>query len=881
MNANEYLQVMCDIHRKIIHYIDSKDDEQSRFEELNTFLTDYNIISNKILLKDFLYLICSLSCNHHRYPNFFDKILGILETLKNQIKSFYTESEIFNIFKGNKRLLLFLFDEKLITPSEAINQTLSKQKYNTYNKYFQAEVEFKLLTNLPFYDFLSKNYNYGFFLSSFDSINYNEIYDTVHQMRKNGVLHNNNTYTIVKDSQEEEEGNDEDDAKEVEEKRRIGENDSYLAFMIRNDLVVDFISYVTKTNISLNSQLKKSIYETNPFLYEKEISLIQYSAFFGSIEILKYLLINKVETDDSLWYFAIHGDNPEIIHLLEYNKIQPENDNYYPLYIESIKCHHNNVANYIEQNYISTEVLKEKKLEIYCTILKNRNFPLFEMELKSNSEYFIEFCKYGYFYIVNSLIESKVDINKASIIGNTKVTALNEAVFHRKSEITELLLKQSKIDINAKSVTYKNDEKFERTALISSIEKGDIQIFKLLMSHPKIDVNECRLINYDTEQSTNYRKEKRSPLSIAILTRNYEMFCILLNHPRINIFIQSELEFGNTHYNDIRYFKDTPFLLTIEFQLVEYFKEFIRNPNIDVNSLYEYKYQYKSTEIAHDEEVSALICAIKRKNTELIDSLLRHPKIDVNLKCQSDNEFLTALYVAYQMKDINVFNTLLSTKNIDVNMFYKYSINDDKNYNCKYDKVYAILQIAFEQNNLEFIKSLLGFQKTLVNLYLKENFDRNKLPQYLEIFKENPNEKTLLQVACERENIEIIKLLLSKHNEDININALSIETTITRNRNNDNYTQTVVVEIVKKTALIMAIERENIELVNLLLEFKNIDTNVNKETIIITINFKSEKGKDGGDWISEDSSRNELNESPLQLAQKSNNQQIIQLLLKQ
>ena len=95
--------------------------------------------------------------------------------------------------------------------------------------------------------------------------------------------------------------------------------------------------------------------------------------------------------------------------------------------------------------------------------------------------------------------------------------------------------------------------------------------------------------------------------------------------------------------------------------------------------------------------------------------------------------------------------TFLHAKDIDVNIFNKYTLIDAQKQCCQYVKEYTILQIAFEENNLEFIKSLIGFQKTMVNLYLKENL----------------NEKTLLHVACENENFEVGKLLLTKHNSTL------------------------------------------------------------------------------------------------------------------
>ena len=94
--------------------------------------------------------------------------------------------------------------------------------------------------------------------------------------------------------------------------------------LIRQDSVVDFITHVNRYNISPLSRISPSIFETNPFLIDNtNTSLIEYSAFFGSIQIFRYLLMNNAELTPSLWLYAIHSKNAELIHLLESNEVPP------------------------------------------------------------------------------------------------------------------------------------------------------------------------------------------------------------------------------------------------------------------------------------------------------------------------------------------------------------------------------------------------------------------------------------------------------------------------------------------------------------------------------------------------------------------------------
>ena len=98
-----------------------------------------------------------------------------------------------------------------------------------------------------------------------------------------------------------------DDLISYEEKRKIGENDSLISKLIREDSVEEFVSFINKTNFSLLSIINPSIFETNRFLINKKLTLIEYAAFYRSIQIFHFLYMNKVDLSSSLWIYAIHS----------------------------------------------------------------------------------------------------------------------------------------------------------------------------------------------------------------------------------------------------------------------------------------------------------------------------------------------------------------------------------------------------------------------------------------------------------------------------------------------------------------------------------------------------------------------------------------------
>ena len=78
--------------------------------------------------------------------------------------------------------------------------------------------------------------------------------------------------------------------------------------------------------------------------------MIPKSAFFGAIQIIQYLKTIEIEIKHSIWPYAIHSKSYELIHFLIENHIVPTNQTYEECLKESIKCHFNDIAEYIQEN---------------------------------------------------------------------------------------------------------------------------------------------------------------------------------------------------------------------------------------------------------------------------------------------------------------------------------------------------------------------------------------------------------------------------------------------------------------------------------------------------------------------------------------------------
>ena len=168
-----------------------------------------------------------------------------------------------------------------------------------------------------------------------------------------------------------------------------------------------------------------SIFETNSLLINKKnITLIEYSAFFGSIQIFRYLLMNNVELTPSLWLYSIHSKNAELFHILESRQTNPPKFNnncdhsYLTCLFESIKCHHNDFSEYIENNLMNQQEKEEKKYKeiIILSSIKNHNYSYFQTDMDIN-QIFFELCFFKYNKIVDIFLkENEKEIEKKIIL---------------------------------------------------------------------------------------------------------------------------------------------------------------------------------------------------------------------------------------------------------------------------------------------------------------------------------------------------------------------------------------------------------------------------------------------------------------------------------
>lgn len=435
---------MEEIQNNILTYIENDNDEDDEY--FSNLINDQKYQRFISKHKYFLFLLSKIINNHHRTENFFKKIQKIFFCLKGNIKQTFSNYEIFQIFKNNKLILLYLIQNKIIEIDQSIfNEMIDQNDTFQYLEYFLPEVKSFLLSK-----------------------KYTEIKDYIF-INENILISDDQTNPIY------------------DEKRERGENGHYICHIIQNDFIDEFVSYVNQQCVPLSSTIKPSIFETNLFLLKQtNTTLIEYATFYGSIQIFNFLRINGVEINRSLWSYAIHGRNPEIIHYLEkvtYLKTMKKE-----VLHESMKCYHHELTEYIINNYYNEneEINKDVKF---------LNFSYFPNDLfDENSLYYL--CKYDCYDYIKTNIQSflsKVQIKDKNPIN--VITKLNNSVmeiflenlnicknssgmslFHNCQSITQIIFPSSLTEIG--NWTFSRCSSLKKVHFSSSIVKiGDYSFY--------------------------------------------------------------------------------------------------------------------------------------------------------------------------------------------------------------------------------------------------------------------------------------------------------------------------------------------------------------------------------------------------------------------
>ena len=141
MEIGSYIARMKTFYAFFHKYVESDSNSPEEFQEFITFVNNNQFGNNSDELRSLLHIIHKIS-NHHKQTSVFkEKILQILLHYIDQIKQTFSNSDIFCIFKSNRFVLSFLFDNKTITADEQIAYSLIKKFGKTKSNFFYPEIK--------------------------------------------------------------------------------------------------------------------------------------------------------------------------------------------------------------------------------------------------------------------------------------------------------------------------------------------------------------------------------------------------------------------------------------------------------------------------------------------------------------------------------------------------------------------------------------------------------------------------------------------------------------------------------------------------------------------------------------------------------------------
>lgn len=313
---------------------------------------------------------------------------------------------------------------------------------------------------------------------------------------------------------------------DIRKKRESGENINQICEFIRADQLSQFTQEISTINMGYTDIIAKSPFETHEFLKDKDVSIVQYAAFFGASQIFNHIWSSEnfdaTKTIDSLWVYALLGGNPEILQKLhEFGQGALNPDIVKECSIALIQHHGDlsileNFGNEIweTQEQPQQEGPKPFYLHPYLSAaLESHNFSflLDNFDQITNSEaphdlvmqeFFVHACKADLYEISKKILYGLpfINVNVAlpynplhlsAIYGlyNTfelMLGTINNEAIPKQDYYRRALINAQSYDM---AVIIENDERADGlTALELAIQYGHYYIFDKLLNHPDIQL---------------------------------------------------------------------------------------------------------------------------------------------------------------------------------------------------------------------------------------------------------------------------------------------------------------------------------------------------------------------------------------------------------
>ena len=115
MDIEEYLIGNQEIQQVFLDFLEDESNSERYLTELYKEIEKRNIKRSRMKVLDFLNFISRVIDNHHHCENFFTKIATVVAYFSKEIKEFFKDSDVYNIFQSSPQFICQLIDKQIIT----------------------------------------------------------------------------------------------------------------------------------------------------------------------------------------------------------------------------------------------------------------------------------------------------------------------------------------------------------------------------------------------------------------------------------------------------------------------------------------------------------------------------------------------------------------------------------------------------------------------------------------------------------------------------------------------------------------------------------------------------------------------------------------------
>ena len=225
---------------------------------------------------------------------------------------------------------------------------------------------------------------------------------------------------------------------------------SSIQYWIKEDDIDSLQSYIAKNTSENVSAMVFDIMHTPVECIENvdKTSIINFSAFYGSINIFKYLIMNNSKISENICMYAIAGRNFEIIHILEQKNFKFRN-----CLKMSVKYHCYDLTDWLLMNFECEPIFLQETVQLYnyeaFLFFLNNNYLVneFEHNMKNVLQTaswngHLEVLKFLYENILSNLSNFDDDCQE------NVYTPLHYACWNGHLSLVEYLVNEIKFDVN-------------------------------------------------------------------------------------------------------------------------------------------------------------------------------------------------------------------------------------------------------------------------------------------------------------------------------------------------------------------------------------------------------------------------------------------------